>query len=426
MANFMKVDKKDVKGVIGGILGGEEERELCLVRSYNKFVNLKNNAERYRGVFELLSRIRTFDKYPKEKSLLINYIDIINKDLDEYFNKAPLVQHLIEMHPLIPKDKQEESLEFLRYYNKAKKAPIIHTIINTCGNLVPYKTYLTDKDNLDDKFMTKTSMLTFEPVVDLDINFKLIYISDLLDKNEKKLILLSLHKIYTISVDMYDEFSKVDIDTDQFVRAVYMTVDKLKKQIPRCEEAFQKILDSTDLLRNNYGDYYKDYVGSQNSMIIAENFIQDVAGTVDRSPKLALQFRKIIQHLRDMTNKLIAKDPRYKDTFGSLLDHADNSYAEIKKGLEEEGEVMEEEEDDEEDDGIKKAFEQMTDTLINNSTTKSDPTDEEKVSTQEESDKLFNAINQMTKMLVPEEVQHIDPNIENRDVVNPNTEKDNV
>ena len=161
-------------------------------------------------------------------------------------------------------------------------------------------------------------------------------------------------------MDLYKSYSKVDIDTENFVKDVRITVEKLKKQIPRCNEAFQKILDSTDLLKDNYEDYYKDYVGSQNSMIIAENFIQDVAGTVDKSPRLALQFRKIIQHLRNMTNRLIAQDPKYKDTFGTLLDQADNSFNEIKKNMKEEGVDLEAEAEAEGEDDLDLGLEGLT------------------------------------------------------------------
>ena len=369
IGTFLKADKQNIKQVVGGILGGEEVDELDFVKSYDKFTNMDKHAKRFRDLFVLLTRTRTFDKFPHQRILTENYINILEDSIRESFGSYDKdmrrVKQLMEMHPLITKEQKEEVRHFLKYYNKSKKATIVHTIINTCGNLVPYKLYLKEKDSLSDKFLTKSSMLTFEPVVDLELNFKLIYISDLIDSKEKEFVLLTLHKLYVISVDMYEEYSKVDIDTEQFVRAVRTTVEKLKKQIPRCDEAFKKILDSTELLRDNYSDYYKDFVGSQNSMIIAENFIQDVAGTVDRSPKLALQFRRIIQHLRDMTNKLVAHDPRYKDTFSSLLDHADNSYSEIKKTMEAEGEVMEDdEEEEEEDDGLKEVFDSMADNII--------------------------------------------------------------
>ena len=370
-SSYLKVDKNEIKKMVGGILGGEESSELCIKRSHAKFLNIDNCAKRFRDIFVLLARTRVFNKFQTERDIIINYIDLLNRDLEQYFQSVePGVQQLIDIHPLVPKELEKTKATFLEYYIKSKKAPIIHTIINTCGNLVPYKLSLKTKNELKDKFLTKSSMLTFEPVVDLKVNFKLIYISDLLDKTEKDFILFTLHKIYTISVDMYEEFSKIDIDTDQFVKAVTMTVEKLRKQIPRCDEAFKKILDSTELLKENYDGYYKDYVGSQNSMIIAENFIQDVAGTVNKSPKLAFQFRKIIQHLRDVTNKLTAQNPQYKDTFSSLLDQADNSYDEIKKSIaaDDEDADDEEEDDDDDGDGIKEAIEEMTKTLLEEQT----------------------------------------------------------
>ena len=368
---IFKSDKSSIKSAIGSVLGSDgdsEGAELDLEKSYQKFNNLKKNCERFRDIFVLLTRTRTMDKFQDEKLLINRYIDKLNQDLEENMNKVPDISELVRIYPLIPDDRKPEVFAFLKSYVKCKKAPIIHTIINTCGSLVAYKSYLKDIDKLNANFLTKSSMLTFEPVVDLTVNFKHIYISDMLDTKEKDFILLTLHKIYKVSVDTYEEYSKVDIDTNQFVKAVHLTVEKLKKQIPRCEEAFQKILDSTDLLKENYGDYYKDYVGSNNSMIIAENFIQDVAGTVDKSPKLALQFRKIIQHLREMTTKLVAQDPRYKETFGSLLDHADDSYSEIKKSLAEDGIDLdkEAEEEGEKDDTnlnldeIQKVVDEMT------------------------------------------------------------------
>lgn len=298
---------------------------------------MKGTIERYLKVMNMLYKSTIFGKFPKERETLGSYIETVTKRFDEMFLQAPPLGQLLDMHPIIPKAQEEQMLTFLRYYNKAKKCDIVHSIMNSLGKLVDYKSSISDIANLSDGFLTKSSMLTFEPIEDLPINLKIVYISTLLTDNEKKLLLLSFHKIYTIAMDLYNAYSKVDIDTENFVTAVRITVEKLRKQIPRCDDAFKKILDSTNLLKDNYEDYYKDYVGSQNSMIIAENFIQDVAGTVDRSPRLALQFRKIIQHLRNMTNRLIAQDPKYKETFGSLLDQADSSYQEIKKSMADEG-----------------------------------------------------------------------------------------
>lgn len=337
MASLLKVDRDEVKKVVGSILGGEEEKELDLKKSYNKFGLMKSSLDRYIKIMQMLHKSTAFAKFSNENEILQSYITTISGRQEELFGNAPNVDRQIMMHPLIPKSEEEIVLSFLRYYNKAKKSDLVHSVMNTLGKLVDYKTSIGDITNLSDGFLTKSPMLTFEPIEDLPVNFKLIYISSLITDDERKLLLLSIHKIYAVSMDLYQAYSKVDIDTENFVKAVRITVEKLKKQIPRCEEAFRKILDSTDLLKDNYEDYYKDYVGSQNSMIIAENFIQDVAGTVDRSPKLALQFRKIIQHLRNMTNRLIAQDPKYKDTFGSLLDQADNSFEEIKKTMKDEG-----------------------------------------------------------------------------------------
>tara|TARA_B110000908_G_C10267435_1_gene465813 strand:+ start:1280 stop:2476 length:1197 start_codon:yes stop_codon:yes gene_type:complete len=360
MAGLLKVNRDEVKKVVGSILGGEEEKELDLKKSYLKFNEMSDHIIRYTKIMTMLYKSTIFTKFPNEKAILESYIETVSKAHQEFFGNPPPASRLMDMHPLIPKSEEPKVLAFLKYYNKAKKAQILHSIMNTLGKLVDYKSSIGDIDNLSDTFFAKSSMLTFQPIEDLPLNFKLIYISDIITDDERKLLLLSIHKIYTVSMDLYKSYSKVDIDTENFVKAVRITVEKLKKQIPRCNEAFQKILDSTDLLKDNYEDYYKDYVGSQNSMIIAENFIQDVAGTVDKSPRLALQFRKIIQHLRNMTNRLIAQDPKYKDTFGTLLDQADNSFNEIKKNMKEEGVDLEAEAEAEGEDDLDLGLEGLT------------------------------------------------------------------
>lgn len=360
MASLLKVNRDEVKKVVGSILGGEEEKELDLKKSYDKFAGMNDHITRYIKVMIMLHNSTIFSKFPEEKKILESYIDTLTENHKEYFQTGPPASDLYDMYPIIPKSEEARVITFLKYYNKAKKSKLVNTVMNTLGKLIDYKSSISDINKLSDTFLCKTSMLTFEPIEDLPINFKLIYISTSLTSEEKRFLLLTIHKIYTIAMDLYQTYGKVDIDTENFVRAVRITVEKLKKQIPRCNEAFKKILDSTDLLKDNYEDYYKDYVGSQNSMIIAENFIQDVAKTVDKSPKIAMQFKKIIQHLRNMTNRLIAQDPKYKETFGTLLDQADSSFNEIKKSMKEEGVDLDNEEGVEDDPELDKALDDLT------------------------------------------------------------------
>ena len=344
--SILKVDKDEVKKVVGSILGGEEEKELDLPKSHEKFKGMYTQTKRYALIFEWIANDKALDPFPKEREIVQSYANLIHTEMKDKFENYDLnkITKALDCYPMVVKETQEDVSTFLKYYNAMKQSTLIHTIINTGNNLVDYKKYLANVNELDDSFIVKSSMLTLEPVQDLQINFKLLYTS-MTTERDKKFILLVLHKLYDITTKMYEERGKVDIDTGAFVKAVHATVEKLRKDLPRCEQAFKKILDSTDLLRENYDSYYKDYVGCNNSMVIAENFIHDVAGKVDRSPRLALQFRKIINHLRKVTNRLAATDPRYKQTFDTLLNHADKSYKEVEKALADDGQEIEDEDE---------------------------------------------------------------------------------
>ena len=58
---------------------------------------------------------------------------------------------------------------------------------------------------------------------------------------------------------MYEEYGKPDINMDNFVSAIEMAIKDLKKRIPRCEQAFKIIEDSSKMLETNYPTYYKEY-----------------------------------------------------------------------------------------------------------------------------------------------------------------------
>ena len=55
----MKVNKSELKKIVGSILGGEEESELDLVNSYSKFNNMKEYCIKYYKLFDMLSTIFT-------------------------------------------------------------------------------------------------------------------------------------------------------------------------------------------------------------------------------------------------------------------------------------------------------------------------------------------------------------------------------
>ena len=84
------------------------------------------------------------------------------------------------------------------------------------------------------------------------------------------------------------------------VEVVLSSIDQVKKHIPRCEKAFNKIRDSVSLLKDNFGTYYSQFVESNNPSIIIESFIGDVSNTSGNDPALAREFKQIINFYKKM------------------------------------------------------------------------------------------------------------------------------
>jgi len=185
--------------------------------------------------------------------------------------------------------------------------------------------------------------VSFAPLPDLSrVNFKQMYVDDRLDPGDREFILVVLHKMYVISHDVYEAVSAPDIDVDEFVEVIMSSIGEVKKQIPRCDGAFQKIIESVDLLKGNFSGYYKDYVASSNPTIIMENFVIDVSKNTQASPTVTAQFRRIISHYRKLASQQ-ATNPKLQSLFAQV----DANFAELeKKSREAESESESEDEDD--------------------------------------------------------------------------------
>jgi hypothetical protein len=104
------------------------------------------------------------------------------------------------------------------------------------------------------------------------------------------------------------------------------SIEEVKKAIPRCDQAFQKIIDSISLLKGNFSNYYKDFTISGNPTIIMENFVLDVSKNTKSSPTVMAQFRKIISHYRKLASQH-ASNPKLQ----SLFSQVDANFKELEK-----------------------------------------------------------------------------------------------
>lgn len=326
------INNKDILETFQEILG-TSENNVCLHIAHPKYVKLQTHINRFLKILMMFRDSTVMSKFLDIKSSLNQYIESLEKDYHSSFNAPNLDQYFVYSQSTLAGNNYstlppEIKKEFSNVYTKIKNCNIINIIIVTCKNLLSYKKFIEDKEKLSDLFLTKSSGNLIAPLPEFnELNFKKIYNDDALDTNDKNFILIFLSKLYEISYNVYESLSEPDVDVNEFVIIILNSIDTVKKHIPRCNEAFDKIVESVDLLKVNFGDYYKDFIASNNPAIIMEHFVLDVAKNTKPSPTLTAQFRRIITHYRNIASKSTNTDPRLQN----LFKHVDENFEELEK-----------------------------------------------------------------------------------------------
>jgi len=178
---------------------------------------------------------------------------------------------------------------------------------------------LADKTKLSGSFIKKSLGDVLHLFSFSSLNFKELCMASFVGSPNKPKsmynnILFMLYLIYNKCDQIYKLVSSPDIDVDKFSEALVGNIATIKKQIPRCNEAFDKIEESVHLLRDKFGGYYKDFITSQNPGIIVENFVLDVAKDSKANSKVTRQFKQIIGfYKKKMAGQI--KDPKIKRIF---------------------------------------------------------------------------------------------------------------
>ena len=296
--------------------------------AWDKFTKMSTHCDRFLTTLDFFSKTKFISKFTNEYGAIRLFVENLKKSKSEVFAlpdisiyKNMFTEKIDDSR--VPKD---ELKTFIDKYKLLKNCEIVNVAIMTCNNLMHHRNYIGDEKNLQDKFLTHTAGNLLVLVKNLDINFKFLYNHEQTDREAKTIILATLNKLYTTSYDVYQAVSLPDIDVDQFVSIVRNSIGDLRTKIPRCDDAFDKIIDSIGTLKSNFGTYYKDYIASDNPTVIMENFILDVSKQTKASPKLTHQFRTIIKHYKQISSQG-SQDPRLR----SLFKHVDSNFSQLAK-----------------------------------------------------------------------------------------------
>lgn len=234
-------------------------------------------------------------------------------EIGEFTQKADELLEDLKQH-------QYEKDSLKDNYAKFKDGKAIQECIMICAALSDYKADLADKNKLSDRFIKNMTMGT-RIMKFSNMDLSIIWNNPEVPNDVKQYIIKWLHLMYKTALEIYQISSSPDIDIDKFSEVIMNALDQVSKQpeLHRCTKAFAKIRSSVGLMKNNFGDYYKDFVQSRNPSTLIESFIVDVSSSQDTDATTARQFRQIISYFNKTSAQSNMKnDPRMKVLFDTM------------------------------------------------------------------------------------------------------------
>ena len=311
-----KADNEDMSAMFNQMLGIDN---INMEIAYPRYMRIRKICEQIVKLFINVSSnpfIKSSRDLEKQRKEIIVFCDQMQKLIDEKMSLN--LEKYTYMWDKLP---QVEYKQFAEYYEYCKKSDLILKCVQLCNNLSYYKQHFTNLEVLNGKFIDKIPGVQWTPFPFTGLNLKHIFSLTTAGENTREYFLIVLNKSYEITRKLYDELNSPDIDLDKFSEIIMSSIDKICDipELNRCKRAMQKIKDSVSLLKNNFGQYYKDFLGTGNSTIMMEHFILDVAKDTKVDPSLSIEFNKIIKYYKKVAQTNI-KDPKVKSMLEKISD----------------------------------------------------------------------------------------------------------
>jgi len=327
--NLLGDDAKDLSAVFGQLFGENGNMDFDI--AMDKLNKLKSN------ILRILKFMESFKKTIYVKVLggseANGEVSLYIKNIDGFIEDC---KHIAEWSEF-----GKTPSEVISFYRACKDHKVVTDSISMCRKLIKYKKFIDyslveGELSLSDDFIksNNTKDLQIFPFCDFDIKY--IYVYGNIDATAKKYVLIFLSMLLKSTKEIFDVITSPDVDIDKLSKVVVDVIASTKKMLPRCGKAFAKLESSMDLLKNNFTEYYKDFVSTKDQTTIITNFIADCtkeeaekadghSGKMD--VELTRQFMEITNFFRKQSAGKI-KDP----AINQLLSFLDKQF----KSLEEE------------------------------------------------------------------------------------------
>jgi len=210
-----------------------------------------------------------------------------------------------------------DSKEINTIFRKLRDSETVKKLTVTGGILQKFKKEI----EADDSSFIK-SELEFKPFpsyfpIDVALLWKMEETPKL--KQIKNVLFLSIKKMMISTFDVYDISTSPTVNVEKFSDLLVEQLTQLKKEIPRCDKAFDAIKNSSRMLKKNFKSYYRMGLEAGNRNLVAEFFISDLLkGPGAKSPVIKFQLTKIGNYLREKAKKYSDVNPQIKKTMDFL------------------------------------------------------------------------------------------------------------
>jgi hypothetical protein len=207
-------------------------------------------------------------------------------------------------------------------YLKIKTGSYTKELITSCGRINEDITNIRE-GNLT--FISNVPDFIYRPLTFTNLNFYDIWAQAGENNGPKKYVLKILEKLYNLIKELHELVTSPDVNLDEMSGVIIEALTRIKTVIPGCDDAFKIIGNSVDMLKDNFGAYYKDFVVSKNPNTLFESFLVDVATKGKfKGLKLRSQFGKIINYIRKKASEGgQIKDPNVINMFNILEQNMD-------------------------------------------------------------------------------------------------------
>ena len=318
-----KVKVKKIKQLVGDVDINSMFEEMMGVKDAEpdiimpKIVSVRNTL---RLLYKIFVQFSTFVD-------LRNNFPQINADLDdikkfvEDMKESVCIINMADETEAPYKNLSKEEINNI--YRKLKENQYVKNLIILCNKLDKYKSNFSDPNNFKENFVNQEPGLSFKIFNFSGLDLKILWAHDNMKSAVKKYILMVLAKIHTHSYNLYKTITSPDVDIEKFTDVLINSISELKKQpeLHRCKMAFGRIEQSVKLLKDKFGEYYRESVASENPNALITSFIVDVSNQGGADARLTREFRTIIQYMHKVSQRNGKnKDPNVQKIF-KMLNH---------------------------------------------------------------------------------------------------------